>query len=87
LIDRQIELRKAGTSVDYDLEGIAQASNGDFWLASEGNGKGRPNLLIHANARGEVLDEFALPAEVADQQTSTGFEGVAVVGEGASTRV
>jgi len=87
LIDRQIELRKAGTSVDYDLEGIAQASNGDFWLASEGNGKARPNLLIRANASGEVLDEFALPAEVAAQQTSNGFEGVAVVGEGASTRV
>lgn len=87
VIDKQIELRKAGKTVDYDLEGIAQAANGDFWLASEGNGKAKPNLLIRANARGEVLEEFALPASVAAQQTSNGFEGVAVAGEGASTRV
>lgn len=87
VIDGQIELRKAGATVDYDLEGIAQASNGDFWLASEGNGKARPNLLVRANARGEVLEEFALPDEVAAQQTSNGFEGVAVVGEGADMRV
>ncbi len=87
LIDRQIELHKAGKTVDYDLEGIAQASNGDFWLASEGNAKAKPNLLIHANAVGEVLAEYALPENVAAQRTSNGFEGVTVVGEGASTRV
>ena len=87
VIDGQIELRKAGKTVDYDLEGIAQASNGDFWLASEGNGKAKPNLLIRANAKGEVLEEIELPANVAAQQTSNGFEGVAVAGEGASSRV
>lgn len=87
LIDRQIELSKAGKTVDYDLEGIAQASNGDFWLASEGNGKAKPNLLIRTNALGEVLAEFGLPENVAAQRTSNGFEGVSVVGEGASTRV
>ncbi len=87
VIDAQIELHKAGKTVDYDLEGIAQAADGDFWLASEGNGKAKPNLLIRANAQGEVLEEHALPADVAAQQTSNGFEGVAVVGEGAGTRV
>ncbi|MEK0360930.1 MULTISPECIES: esterase-like activity of phytase family protein [unclassified Pseudomonas] len=87
VIDGQIELHKAGETVDYDLEGIAQAGNGDFWLASEGNGKAKPNLLIRTNAQGEVLEEYALPADVAAQQTSNGFEGVAVVGEGASTRI
>ena len=87
VIDGQIELRKAGKTVDYDLEGIAQAGNGDFWLASEGNGKARPNLLIRASANGEVLAEYALPKDVAAQQTSNGFEGVSVVGEGTSTRV
>lgn len=86
-IDGQIELRKAGKAVDYDLEGIAQAASGEFWLASEGNGKAKPNLLIRTSAQGEVLDEYALPADVATQQTSNGFEGVAVVGEGANTRV
>ncbi len=87
IIDGLTELRKAGETVNYDLEGIAQAANGDFWLASEGNGKTRPNLLIRANATGEVLQEYTLPANVATQQTSSGFEGVSVVGEGASTRV
>jgi len=87
LIDGEIELHKAGETLDYDLEGIAQAANGDFWLASEGNGKKRPNLLVHATAQGDVLAEYPLPAAVAAQQTSNGFEGVAVVGEGASTRV
>ncbi|MBC8651371.1 alkaline phosphatase [Pseudomonas sp. MTM4] len=87
VIDGQIELHKAGETVDYDLEGIAQAGNGDFWLASEGNGKATPNLLIRANAQGDVLEEHALPTDVAAQQTSNGFEGVAVVGEGAGTRV
>ena len=87
VIDGQTELRKAGKAVDYDLEGIAQAANGDFWLASEGNSKAKPNLLIRANAKGEVLEEYALPAEVAAQQTSNGFEGVAAIGEGTSTRV
>ncbi|NKQ12075.1 esterase-like activity of phytase family protein [Pseudomonas sp. SST3] len=87
VIDGQIELRKSGSTVDYDLEGIAQDANGNFWLASEGNGKAKPNLLIHASAQGEVLAEYPLPAAVAAQQTSNGFEGVAVVGEGTSTRV
>ncbi|AHL76810.1 alkaline phosphatase [Stutzerimonas stutzeri] len=87
IIDGQTALRKAGGTVNYDLEGIAQAANGDFWLASEGDGKNKPNLLIRANAAGNVLQEYALPANVAAQQTSSGFEGVSVVGEGASTRV
>ncbi|WP_019340179.1 esterase-like activity of phytase family protein [Stutzerimonas stutzeri] len=87
VIDAQTELRKDGNTVNYDLEGIAQAANGDFWLASESNGKAKPNLLIRANAKGEVLEEYALPTDVAVQGTSNGFEGVAVVGEGASTRV
>jgi hypothetical protein len=87
VIDGQTELRKDGETVNYDLEGIAQASNGDFWLASEGNGKAKPNLLIHANSKGDVLAEYALPKAVSAQRTSNGFEGVSVVGEGASTRV
>ena len=87
VIDGQTELRKDGETVNYDLEGIAQASNGDFWLASEGNGKAKPNLLIHADSKGDVLAEYALPKAVSAQRTSNGFEGVSVVGEGASTRV
>lgn len=87
LIDGEIELRKGGSTVDYDLEGIAQAGNGDFWLASEGDGKKRPNLLLRSSASGEVLREYALPEAVAAQATSNGFEGVAVTGEGALERV
>lgn len=87
IIDGQIALQKNGASVNYDLEGIAQATDGSFWLASEGNGSSRPNLLIKASASGEILGEFTLPAEVNALQKSNGYEGVAVTGSGDSERV
>ncbi|WP_434458338.1 esterase-like activity of phytase family protein [Stutzerimonas urumqiensis] len=78
VIEGEIELRKNGATLDYDLEGIAQRRDGSFWLASEGNGKDRPNLLVHTGRDGTVLAEYPLPDAVAAQQTSNGFEGVAV---------
>ena len=82
-----IVLNKSGSSVDYDLEGIAQRSDGGFWLVSEGNGNSKPNLLIRTDRFGTVQQEINLPAAVIAQQKSNGFEGVAVVGTGASERV
>lgn len=80
-------LSKDGGTVDYDLEGIAQRAEGGFWLASEGNGSSRPNLLIRTDARGTVLEEVNLPAEVTALQKSNGYEGVTVVGSGDAERV
>ncbi|MET0379366.1 MAG: esterase-like activity of phytase family protein [Spongiibacteraceae bacterium] len=86
-IVESIELRENGNTVDYDLEGIAQRADGGFWLASEGNGSSRPNLLVRTDAQGHVLEEINLPAAVIAKQKSNGFEGVAVVGSGVGERV
>jgi len=75
-----------GGSGNYDPEGIAIAPDGTLWIASEGNDAGRPNLLIQADAAGNVLREVGLPAEVEACRAATqsrrtlgsGFEGVSV---------
>ncbi|MBS9721893.1 esterase-like activity of phytase family protein [Tianweitania sp. BSSL-BM11] len=69
-------------AADLDLEGIAIAEQGGFWLASEGNTKERKNLLLHVDAQGAIKEEIELPADVAATATSSGFEGVTVTGEG-----
>ncbi len=74
-------LKKDGTTVNYDLEGLAQRSDGSFWLASEGSGTFTTrNLLIEAAADGTVVREIRLPAAVDAKQKSNGYEGVAVTG-------
>lgn len=73
---------------DYDPEGIAVAPDGSLWLASEGNAGSRPNLLVHMDASGVVLEEIGLPPEIeacraASSHRGTlasGFEGLAVTG-------
>ena len=71
-----------GASFGLDLEGIAVAPEGGFWLASEGrytdDGEDRPNALVLADATGAVQAEYALPAALVEHATSSGFEGVAV---------
>lgn len=79
LITEQIPLMKSGRTVNYDLEGIAQAANGDFWLVSEGKVGTSHNLLIKAAIGGEVLAEYMLPEAVQDAQRKHGFEGVAIL--------
>ena len=88
LIRNEIVLKKAGTTVDYDLEGIATCPNGRFWLVSEGDGTAaRPNLLIEADTDGTVLREIHLPVNVEALQKSNGYEGVAVTRCGADAEV
>ncbi|MGB3621334.1 MAG: esterase-like activity of phytase family protein [Ketobacter sp.] len=87
IIKEALVLSKDGDTVDYDLEGIAQRSDGSFWLVSEGNGGSRPNLLIKTAADGTVMEEINLPDGVIDKQISNGFEGVAVTGSGENERV
>ena len=89
IINSATQLLKDGASVNYDLEGIAQRSNGGFWLVSEGAGTSTTrNLLIEAQRDGTVVREIRLPAEVEALQQSNGFEGVAVTGRiGANEQV
>ncbi|BFM06367.1 esterase-like activity of phytase family protein [Halioxenophilus aromaticivorans] len=73
-------LQVTGASADLDLEGIAKAEDGNFWLGSEGNSDSRPNLVLQVSPQGEVLQEIQLPAELVDQRRSNGIEGIAVTG-------
>ena len=76
-------LSNGGAAVSYDLEGIAPAADGGFWLVSEGNpGKETANLLIKAAADGTVEREITLPDEVAAIAVRFGFEGVTTTGAG-----
>jgi len=85
-ITAELALTKDGKPVDYDLEGIAKASDGGFWLVSEGNpeDKDKPteSLLLKVSAKGVVEQEIALPAAITAQATRFGFEGVAATGRG-----
>ncbi len=82
------QLKKDGAPVAYDLEGISVASDGGFWLVSEGDpGKGVANLLVKVAADGTVEREIELPETIAGRAVRFGFEGVAEVGEGANARV
>jgi hypothetical protein len=61
-----------------DLEGIAVAPEGGFWLASEGRVGDRPNAMIRTDEAGVVVALIELPAELTAGATNSGFEGVAV---------
>ncbi len=87
LITDTTVLSKAGETVDYDLEGIAQAQDGSFWLVSEGKPGDSLNLLVHVATDGTVLAEHALPAAVQAKVKKHGFEGVAVTESGSDTKV
>lgn len=85
IVEDAIMLTKDGEPANYDLEGIAIAPRGGFWLVSEGDnreGKEKPNILIKANARGEVEEEIFLPEDAAASITRFGFEGVTTSSDG-----
>jgi hypothetical protein len=65
----------------FDLEGIAVAPEGGFWLASEGRANGdRPNEIIKVAADGTIEQRIELPAGLVANATNSGLEGVAVTG-------
>ncbi len=71
-------------TVNLDPEGIAKATEGGFWIVSEGSGtvgdNKRPinshNLLIKTDAEGIISQVITLPAALNDDQLRFGFEGV-----------
>jgi hypothetical protein len=69
-----------------DLEGIAIASDGGFWLTSEGNPEREENptqsTLLKVDANGAIVEEVAMPEALAAQAVRFGFEGVAATGSG-----
>ncbi len=86
LISNAITVTRDGKPLGLDGEGIAQRSDGGFWIASEGDPDKKPsamhNLLVRVNAKGEVQEEIALPESLARHATRFGFEGVTTTGEG-----
>lgn len=72
-------------TVNLDLEGIAKASDGGFWLASEGDGTvgddGRPvnslNFVFKTDAMGVIQQVITLPDALNNEQLRFGFEGIA----------
>lgn len=101
-------ITRNGAQARYDLEGIAVDTSiaaprhgAGFWLAHEGNAscdaeEFEPNLLVQVDARGRVLQEIRLPANLdPDRPTapcsgsqpagtigSNGFEGLAITPDG-----
>lgn len=75
--------RNGQVAEKLDLEGVALASDGGFWLASEGNvPKGVRNLLVRVDAKGAIQEEVALPAALEEGAKNYGVEGVTVTGSG-----
>lgn len=78
-------LANGDDTVNLDPEGIAVASAGGFWVASEGNGTigdaARPirsaNLILKVSATGIIEDVIRLPDAVDAIQQRFGFEGIA----------
>ena len=84
-IDLAAMINADGT-VNLDPEGIAAASDGGFWIASEGAGTvaeaaTRPitshNLVVKVDASGTIERVVTLPAALNDLQLRFGFEGIA----------
>lgn len=72
-------------TVNIDPEGIAVASDGGFWLVSEGSGTASDtdnfpinslNFLFKLDADGVIEEAIRLPDEVNANQLRFGFEGV-----------
>ena len=89
LVEGELTVTKGGKPVGYDAEGVAARAAGQgYWIAIEGDGTAaRPNLLVRLDAKGAVQEEIPLPADVAANVTSNGFEGVAVTGTGTGEQV
>ncbi|SMF08748.1 Uncharacterized conserved protein [Alteromonadaceae bacterium Bs31] len=73
-------------SLNIDPEGIAKASDGGFWIASEGSGTtsdsdARPitslNFIFKTDTYGVIEDVITLPNAINDIQVRFGFEGLA----------
>ncbi|MEU3646419.1 esterase-like activity of phytase family protein [Lentzea sp. NPDC034063] len=86
-VRRELTLTKDGKPVGYDGEGIAVRKGGGYWIAVEGDGKQKPNLLVEVASDGAVTREIPLPEAIAKTATSNGFEGVTVIGGGRSEQV
>lgn len=82
VVTQRLVVTMDGAPIDnLDLEGVAVAADGGFWLASEGHPeRDRPNQIIRTSATGEVQEMIALPAELFEGWTRFGLEGITTEG-------
>lgn len=83
IVGKLIVTREGAPAQKLDLEGIASDGKDGFWLASEGDqSKLVPNAIYHVDAKGEIGQEIALPAELLGKDGRFGYEGITTLGEG-----
>jgi len=90
VVDQAMTITRDGEPMSYDLEGIAMAPDGSYWVVSEGDdreGQEKPNRLLQVNAAGEVMREVLLPEADAAAITRFGFEGVTTSADGSKVYV
>ncbi|WP_420824296.1 esterase-like activity of phytase family protein [Tropicibacter alexandrii] len=82
-ITRAIDVTRGGHPAQkLDMEGITTDGEGGFWIASEGRtDRMVPHGLYHVNAKGEIKQEVAFPAELLAVEKRFGAEGVTRVGD------
>ncbi|MGE0143606.1 MAG: esterase-like activity of phytase family protein [Planctomycetota bacterium] len=79
-----IDVKLNGQQARYDGEGLARDTSilrssffGGFWIASEGNGRSTPNLLVQVDLGGNVVREIQLPNSI-DAGADPSIPGTAV---------
>ncbi|WYL56355.1 esterase-like activity of phytase family protein (plasmid) [Aminobacter sp. P9b] len=83
IAEKTIVTRDGQPAQKLDLEGLVADGKGGFWLASEGRSdKLTPHAVYNVNAKGEIKEEIAFPAELLAGETRFGLEGITIVGEG-----
>jgi hypothetical protein len=83
ITEKTVVTRDGKPAQKLDLEGLAPDGKGGFWLASEGRSdKLTPHAIFNVNAKGEIKEEIAFPAELLAHETRFGLEGITTLGEG-----
>lgn len=86
ITDALVVKRDGNPAQKLDIEGIAVAADGSFWLASEGYTERLvPHALYNVTAKGDIKTEIALPKELLASEIRYGFEGITIVGTGDDT--
>lgn len=77
-----VQARYDGEGICLDLS-IVRPTNPGFWIANEGNGTNRPNLLVQVDGNGNVLREIQMPNSIdAGSIASLGGTAVGPIGGG-----
>jgi alkaline phosphatase len=83
IVNKIVVTRDGQPAQKLELEGIVSDGKDGFWLASEGDAaKLTSNAVYKVDAKGEIKQKIALPAELLGKDSRFGYEGITVVGEG-----